>query len=119
MLPKSGSRLPKSPPFSDLEIADLIGRVLFDELGGTRRATKTVMRWTGVSERAARAWINGESCPSCRHLILLSSKSTSVLGAVLKMAGQEQLAISVDLASIERELENLAARIRLLRHPSS
>lgn len=119
MLPKTGSRLPKRPPFSDLEIADVIGRALIEELGGTRKATKTVMVWADVSERAARAWINGESCPSCRHVILLAGKSRAVMNAILRLAGHDRLMVSLDLAEIEAGLEAMIDRLRSLKPPPS
>ncbi|MCD2316704.1 hypothetical protein LQ954_11145 [Sphingomonas sp. IC-11] len=115
MLPKSGSSLPKKPPYSDLEIADVIGRALIEELGGSRRATKTVMKWAEVSDRAARSWISGESCPSCRHLILLAAKSPSVMLAVLRLAGHEDVQVAFDLAEIELELTRTVHRIHSLR----
>jgi hypothetical protein len=115
MLPKTGRRLPKTPPYSDLEIADAIGRALAEELGGTRRATKTVMRWANVSERGARAWINGESCPSCRHLILMASRSRAVMAVILRLSGHEEHLISLDLAEIEKGLLALVERLRALR----
>ena len=119
MLPKTGGRLPKIPPYSDLEIADAIGRALVEELGGTRRATKTVMRWADVSERGARAWINGESCPSCRHLILMASKSRAVMAVILRLSGHEEYLTALDLAEIEKAVVALAERLRTLRGTAS
>ena len=43
-------------------IADTLRR----ELGHTHQAIKTVMRWTGASERTAKYWLSGERGPSGR-----------------------------------------------------
>lgn len=118
MVPKSGSRVPKRLPYSDAEIAAIISRALVAELGGSRRATKTVMKWAHVSDRSARAWINGESCPSSCHLVLLASRSRAVMTALLGMAGHDHLAVALDLSEIEQELEHLVERVRELRNAS-
>ena len=67
----------------------------------------------------ARAWINGESCPSSCHLVLLASRSRTVMTALLGMAGHDQLAVALDLSEIEHELEHLAERVRKLRKASA
>lgn len=65
-------------------IADTLQR----ELGPTHQAIKTVMRWTGASERTAKYWLSGERRPSGEHLILLAQHSDAVLIAILTMAGR-------------------------------
>jgi hypothetical protein len=63
-------------------IADTLRR----ELGPTHQAIKTVMRWTGVSERTAKYWLSGERGPSGEHLIRLAQHSDAVLITMLIMA---------------------------------
>lgn len=63
-------------------IADTLRR----ELGPTHQAIKTVMRWTGASERTAKYWLSGERGPSGEHLILLAMHSDAVLLVILSMA---------------------------------
>ena len=58
------------------------------ELGLTHRAIKTVMRWTGASERTAKYWLSGERGPSGEHLIRLAQHSDAVLITLLTMAGR-------------------------------
>ena len=48
-----------------------VAAVLRSELGGTRAAAKTLMRWTGAGERTVKAWLGGVSGPSGEHLIAL------------------------------------------------
>ena len=63
-------------------IADALRR----ELGATHQAIKTVMRWTGASERTAKYWLSGERGPSGEHLIRLAQHSDAVLITILTMA---------------------------------
>ena len=63
-------------------IADALRR----ELGPTHQAIKTVMRWTGASERTAKYWLSGERGPSGEHLIRLAQHSDAVLITILTMA---------------------------------
>lgn len=63
-------------------IADALRR----ELGPTHQAIKTVMRWTGSSERTAKYWLSGERGPSGEHLIRLAQHSDAVLITILIMA---------------------------------
>ena len=52
MFPKAGKKLPHRARSGDA-YADAIAEALRTELGATHRATKTLMRWTGASERTA------------------------------------------------------------------
>lgn len=63
-------------------IADVLRR----ELGPTHQAIKTLMRWTGASERSAKYWLSGERGPSGEHLIQLAMHSDAVLMMILTMA---------------------------------
>ena len=119
MLPNTGTRLPKRPLYSDLDIADAISRALIDELGGSARAAKTVMRWADVSDRSARAWLHGQSCPSGRNLLVLAAHSRRVMTALLKLLGHDQLMVALDLQEIETELERMTERVRRLRSEMS
>ena len=65
-------------------VADALRR----ELGPTHQAIKTVMRWTGASERTAKYWLSGERGPSGEHLIRLAQHSDAVLITTLTMAGR-------------------------------
>ena len=63
-------------------VADALRR----ELGPTHQAIKTVMRWTGASERTAKYWLSGERGPSGEYLIQLAQHSDAVLITILTMA---------------------------------
>ncbi len=115
MLPNTGTRLPKRPLWSEFEIAAAISQALTEELGGSRRAAKTVMKWADVSDRSARAWLHGQSCPSGRNLLVLAAHSRRVMAALLKLLGHDQLMVALDLQEIENQLERMAERVRRLR----
>ena len=63
-----------------------ISDTLRRELGPTHQAIKTVMRWTGASERTAKYWLSGERGPSGEHLIRLAQHSDAVLITILTKA---------------------------------
>jgi hypothetical protein len=116
MVPKSGTQLPKSQiSLSDAYLAELIARALQDDLGASRRATKTVMTWTGVSDHTARAWLNGRSSPSGVHLVLLAAHCRSVMSTVLRLTGHDDAALWIDLEAMEIGLEKLLTATRQLR----
>jgi len=56
------------------------------KLGGSRKAAKTLMRWTGASERTSKNWLAGPSGPNGLHLVLLMGFSDAVFETVLKLA---------------------------------
>ena len=113
MFPKSGNVLPNGPnALSDMELAAMIGAALRSELGNSHRAAKTIMAWTGASERTARGWLNGEHSPSARHLIALAARSHSVMSLVFSLAGHERAALALDIAAVEEALEASLSHLR-------
>jgi DeoR-like helix-turn-helix domain len=57
-------------------------------LGNSHRATKTVVRWTGASERTVKHWLAGRHGPGGAYLIVLMHESEAVFEAVLAAAGR-------------------------------
>lgn len=113
MVRKSASQLRESRQLlSDSALAKQIGEALQVELGASRRATKTVMRWTGVSDTTARSWLNGRACPSGRHLLELAAQSEPVMIYFLEATGHADLEIALRLREIERDLEDALERVR-------
>ena len=100
-------------------LSDQIGKALRNELGTSRHATKEVMRWTCVSDKTARAWINGHAAPSGAHLLSLAvnSHQVMVMVMVLCMTGHSKLEIGVKLEEIERGLLLALAQIRAISDP--
>jgi len=116
MVRKSASQLRESRHLlSDSALAEQIGEALRVELGASRRATKTVMRWTGVSDTTARSWLNGRASPSGLHLLELAAHSEPVMIYFLEATGHGDLEIGLRLSVIERDLEDALDRVRSIR----
>jgi len=119
MVPNNGSQLPFSRyELSDVQLAAQIGRALQDQLGASRQATKTVMRWTGVSDHTARSWLNGRSSPSGLHLLMLAAQSGHVMMTLLRLTGNDELKLGLKIQVIERGLEDALREVRAIRAPS-
>jgi hypothetical protein len=113
MVPKTGNQFRNRPPLpSEADFARTIGMALRSELGLSRRATKTVMAWAGVSDRTARGWLYGSHSPGGLHLISLSTHSREVMDVFLTLTGHDTLKVAFDLAAIETELERALEDIR-------
>jgi hypothetical protein len=91
-----------------------IGEALRGELGASRRATKTVMRWTGVSDTTARAWLYGRSAPSGPHLLALAANSRPVMAVLLRLTGHGELELGLNLQEIERGLLLALSHVRAI-----
>jgi hypothetical protein len=116
MLPKSGTLLPvRGAKFTERDYAGRIRQALRDELGGSRAAAKSIMRWTGASNRTARNWLNGAASPSGYHLLCLARESDAVLDAMLSLSGRPELALSVDIRAVEAALTKALGAIAALR----
>ena len=115
MVRKSASQLRNSPfVLTDSELAVQIGAALRDELGATRRAAKSVMRWTGVSDPTARAWCHGRASPSGLHLVALAANSDAVMSVLLRLTGHTELELGLDLHTIEMGLIKALAHVHSL-----
>ncbi len=86
--PNKGNKLPRD---AEGAFAAQIALALRRELGASRAAAKTVARWTGASERAAKNWLAGRYGPSGEHLVALARHSPGVLDLVLLLAGRSDL----------------------------
>ena len=115
MVRKSGSQLRDSPFIvAESVLCEQIGQALRHELGTSRYATKEVMRWTCVSDKTARAWINGRAAPSGAHLLSLAANSRPVMIMVLRMTGHKELEDRDGLQEIERNLLLALSQIRAI-----
>ncbi|MCW3481038.1 hypothetical protein OL229_15940 [Neisseriaceae bacterium JH1-16] len=103
MLPKTGKVLPNGPTEgSEVDYANQISAALQKELGRSHRATKTVMRWTGASERTVKNWITGERGPSGDYLVALIRNSDEVMQCILHMADRPQAVAIAKIPDIVR-----------------
>jgi hypothetical protein len=116
---KSGSQLRDSQfVIAESVLSEQIGKALRKELGTSRHATKEVMRWTCVSDKTARAWINGRAAPSGAHLLTLAANSRRVMNMVLCMTGHPDLEVGFKLKEIEQGLVVALAQIRAISPPA-
>jgi hypothetical protein len=116
MLPENGRSFPKKR--STLTEADYIRRIseaLRRELGPTRAASKTIMRWTGASDHTARNWINGVTGPNGHHLAALAHHSDAVLAALLEMSERQQLLLALDIHAAEVALAKALGALEILK----
>lgn len=77
-LQKKGKKLRNT-----IDYSDAIALALRADLGDTHRAVKTVMKWTGASERAVKNWLSGKSGPHGRYLIAILRYSDGALQTIL------------------------------------
>lgn len=73
------------------KFAEAIAKTLHEAFGGTGRSIKTVMKYTGASERTVKNWFQGKNGPNGENLTRLIHHSDEVLVALLKMAGREDV----------------------------
>lgn len=93
MLPKKGRML---HPWNGIarsakDYAELIADALRQEHGNTHRTVKTIMHWTGASERSVKNWLSGEFGPSGYFLMRLCVKSPAVRGLVMELLAKPDM----------------------------
>ncbi len=94
---------------SETQYVSMIADALKSDLGPSHIATKTVMRWTGASERSERYWLNGEYGPGGRHLVMLAHGSDAVLKGFLALAEREHLELGLEVAAARSALARAKA----------
>ena len=95
------------------DLAQQSGDALRQELGATRQSSKTIMRWTGVSDTTARSWLCGRVSPSGAHLVTLAANSPSVMTVFLTLSGHGDIEVGLDLRRIEIGLEQALTTVRV------
>lgn len=110
MLPKTGRLLPEGggPPGRRYAVA--ITAALTAELGDTHRAVKTVMRWTGASERTVKNWFAGTAGPNGDHLLEVIRHSDAAFDTVMVLAGRREVVAARKIAEAR---ETLVAMLEL------
>ena len=88
----------------DRRFAALVATALKNDLGGTHKAAKMIMHWTGASERSAKNWLTGACGPSGRHLVQLAKHSDEVFNLVLLMADRQPIATTLPLVHLRTKL---------------
>jgi hypothetical protein len=112
MFPKKGKGFPGSGGTrGKLDYAASIATALRGELGDPHQAIKTVMRWTGATDRTAKNWVTGIRGPTGEHLISLARHSDAVFEVIIRAAGRESLLLALQLIDAR---EKLAAALEIL-----
>src|SRR5262245_3492402 len=106
MFPKKGNRFPSAGGTGErrLSYAGSIAMALRSELSDSHRAIKTIMRWTGATDRTAKNWVTGTRGPTGEHLISLASHSDAVFEIFIRAAGRESLLVAVQLIDAREKL---------------
>lgn len=94
-----------------LAYAEALALVLRCRFGGRRAAAKTVMGWTGASERTVKSWFGGVSGPSGEHLIGLARHSDDVFALLVRLTGRDQDDSHRDLRAIRQHLSDAITAI--------
>lgn len=111
MLPKTSKKLRDNETSKvGSEYPLVIALALKGEVGGSRRAIKTLTRWTGASERTVQNWLSAVRGPSGPHLVALAKHSNAVHEAYLSLSGRSE---GVD-SQIEMSIELLRKALSLL-----
>ncbi|KTE03474.1 hypothetical protein ATE68_12955 [Sphingopyxis sp. H038] len=105
MLPKTGKDFPYRQ--ADITFAELVSVALIEDVGKTHRAVKTLMRWTGASERCVKHWLAGTHAPCGSHLLALMRHSDELLRHLLIAAGRPEAAVSLELGVLRFKLREL------------
>jgi hypothetical protein len=93
------------------DFSGLIATALRNDLGSTHQAIKTIMRWTGASERTAKNWLMGVNGPSGEHLVRLARHSDEVFGLFLIMTERKPVITTVSLLRLRDHLVQTIERI--------
>lgn len=91
MLPKAGTFVPEGKTVRERAgYKAMISASLRAELGRTPHATKTVMHWTGASERTVKNWFAAIKGPSGEHLVELVRRSDWIFTGLLALSARDQ-----------------------------
>jgi bacterioferritin (cytochrome b1) len=110
-MPNRGNIFPRH---EILSYAREVSTALNNDLGGTRQAIKTAMRWTGAGERTVKNWFAGNVGPSGPHLLALMRHSDAILEIVLALAGRPEIAAAGSIVAVRQTLADALARVDLL-----
>ncbi len=113
MFPKKGKVFRRG---NDREIdtttyPELIAGALRSELGNSHRAAKTIMRWTGASERTVKHWLAGRHGPGGEYLVVLMGESDAMFEAVLEAAGRHDAVVAARILAAHGTMVEVMAMV--------
>ncbi|MBP7003439.1 DeoR family transcriptional regulator [Amaricoccus sp.] len=103
-MPKTGKKFPggNDRDGGGTTYAGIVADALVADLGGTHRAAKTLMNWTGAGERTVKHWLAGTHGPCGDHLLVLMRESETVFWAILAAAGRADMAATAHIQAVPR-----------------
>lgn len=113
MFPNEGRIVHRAREIDCLTYASQIADALRLELGSTNCATKTMMRWSGASDRCVKNWLSGSCGPSGRHLLMLARHSDAVLASMLKLSGRQGVLLTSQFRPLREALSGAVEAIVL------
>lgn len=93
------------------EFSAMIAVALRNEFGNTRQTVKTIMGWTGASERTVKNWLAATHGPSGEHLVHLAKHSDEIFELFLLMADRKPVLTTVTLMRLRSHLEQTIQRL--------
>ena len=106
MFPNEGRIVHRAREIDCMTYASEIAEALRTELMASQCATKTMMRWSGASDRCVKNWLSGTCGPSGRHLLMLARHSDAVLACMHRMCGREGVLVSSQLRPLREALSS-------------
>jgi hypothetical protein len=97
--------------------ADILSDALKRQFTGTPCVLKSIARVTGANERSVKNWWTGQNGPSGEHLITLARHSDEVLGAILALAGRQEILANKKVSDIRRLLGSCFTELDELMAP--
>jgi hypothetical protein len=91
--------------------SEMIAVALRNEFGNTRQTVKTIMGWTGASERTVKNWLAATHGPSGEHLVHLAKHSDEIFELFLLMADRKPVLTTVTLMRLRSHLEQTIERL--------
>lgn len=118
-LPNLGKELPTNSKRRRISTgyAQVTAEALKFDLGGSNRTIKTVMKWTGASERTVKGWLSGSNGPRGEHFIALLSNSDALFDRVLGLTGRGAVIPVCDLGELRDYLAQAIGAIDALLVP--
>ena len=117
MVQKSGTGVPIQQYLSHDAYLHSVSMALVGELGTGGGATKTIMRWSNVSDRTARNWLGAEKAPGGHHLLMLARHSPLVWRSIQELSGHQHAAMADDIHAAEVALSRALGIIERLKRP--
>ena len=119
MVHNSGTGVPIHQYLSHDAYLHAVSNALAGELGAGGGATKTIMRWSNVSDRTARNWLGAEKAPGGHHLLMLARHSPMVWRSVVELSGHHYVAVADDIHAAEVALSRALGIIERLKRNRS